>query len=77
MKHPNLDELIEVPDDAVIGHRRSGWEVTDPPPPETTAGELEATAEAAVAGDSEHNTAVAAVEERPTEIDTAQNGKES
>lgn len=75
MKHPNLpgDQLIQVPDDAVPGHHRSGWEITDPPPPEPTAGDLESTA----AQDSDLDTAVAAVEERPTETDNAADGKES
>jgi len=33
MDHPTLpDALIQVPEQAVDGHMRSGWLVTDPPP---------------------------------------------
>lgn len=34
MNHPILpaDQLIEVPESAVQGHRQMGWKVTDPPP---------------------------------------------
>lgn len=33
MRHPTLprDQLIEVTEDAVAHHRRSGWEICDPP----------------------------------------------
>ena len=36
MLHPQLpaDQLINVPVDAVIGHRTAGWQTTDPPPPD-------------------------------------------
>lgn len=62
MKHPRLDALIEVPDGAVLGHRRSGWQVTDPPPPEPTVDDLAVAAKADT------------VDERPTKTTT---GKES
>lgn len=34
MNHPILpdNQLIEVPESAVQGHRQMGWKVTDPPP---------------------------------------------
>ena len=34
MRHPNLptDQVIEVEERLVPGHRASGWVVTDPPP---------------------------------------------
>ena len=36
MKHPQLpdDQLICQPAEAAAGHRTSGWQETDPPPPE-------------------------------------------
>ena len=36
MLHPQLpaDQLICQPAEAVNGHRTSGWQVTDPPPPD-------------------------------------------
>jgi len=40
MKHPNLEDLIEVPDAAVPGHMLSGWRITEPPPRPKTADEL-------------------------------------
>ena len=46
MKHPLLPEtqLIQVPDEALQGHLRMGWQVTDPPPPpeiETESADVE------------------------------------
>lgn len=43
MNHPILpdNQLIEVPESAVQGHRQMGWKVTDPPPdPLAEAGAL-------------------------------------
>ena len=36
MKHPQLpdDQLICQPAEATAGHRISGWQETDPPPPD-------------------------------------------
>jgi hypothetical protein len=36
MKHPQLpdDQLICQPEEAAAGHRTSGWQETDPPPPD-------------------------------------------
>lgn len=33
MKHPVTDAVIELPDAAVAGHRLSGWQEIDQPPP--------------------------------------------
>lgn len=48
MNHPILppDQLIQIPEDAVQGHRQMGWKVTDPPP------DALAEAEASVAPDA-------------------------
>lgn len=72
MKHPQLPEgqLIEVPDAAVDGHRRSGWEITDQPRPKPTAAEIEP-----VESGPEPDTDAAAVP-RPDESTPAQDGKE-
>lgn len=84
MKHPKLpeDQLIHVPDDAVEGNRRAGWEVTEAPP-EPTAADFETaaadTAERATPPESESDLEpdphVAAVT-RPDESTPAQDGKE-
>ena len=78
MKHLRLPEgqLILVPDDAVIGHRRAGWEITDPPEPDPPVSDLNAAAIGdSPDSDSEPDTDAAAVT-RPDESTPAQDGKE-
>lgn len=71
MLHPQLpaDQLICQPEEAVIGHRTSGWQVTDPPPPDE---EIEGPwGEVELSDDGN-----AAVESRPVDPVTAEDGKE-
>jgi hypothetical protein len=83
MKHPKLpqDQLIQVLDEAVEGNRRAGWEVTEPPPSEPTADELEAAADETVTrtespkAEQEPDTDTAAVDERPSKTTAAKTAR--
>jgi hypothetical protein len=81
MNHPQLpaDQLICQPEEAAIGHRTSGWQVTDPPPPDEVlegpwgASDLEPNEpERELAPGAKYE---AAVESRP-DIKSALDGKE-
>jgi hypothetical protein len=71
MMHPQLpaDQLICQPEEAAAGHRMSGWQETDPPPP---GQELEGPW-----GVSALESDVAAVEMRSGDIPTASDDEES
>jgi hypothetical protein len=47
MRHPDLpaDQLIEIDERLVPGHRAAGWEVTEAPPKPSRKSEEEASAE--------------------------------
>lgn len=48
MRYPGMpdDQMVEVPDEVVRGHRAAGWVITDPPPPPAPRTEPEAPAPA-------------------------------
>lgn len=79
MKHPQLpdDQLICQPEEAAAGHRISGWQETDPPPPDEPIegpwGALDLDPEPELAPGAKYE---AAVESRP-ENQSAQDGKEN
>jgi hypothetical protein len=78
MKHPQLpdDQLICQPADAAAGHRTSGWQETDAPPPDEPIegpwGETEMEAGSDLPPGAKYE---AAVESRP-DIKSALDGKE-
>jgi hypothetical protein len=76
MKHPNIEDLIEVPDAAVPGHMLSGWRITDPPPRPKTADELIEEAQAGAEPVLEPGAKYAAAVESRPENQSAEDGKE-
>jgi len=86
MMHPQLpaDQLICQPAEAAAGHRQSGWQETDPPPPDEPLegpwGEMDPETVSALerdmpAGDVPGAKYAAAVESRP-DIKSELDGKE-
>lgn len=73
MTHPQLpaDQLICQPEEAAAGHRTSGWQITDPPPPDEVIEGPWGVSDMGLESD------VAAVEMRSGDIPTASDDEES